>query len=88
MFEFPSHVSLTNQSKDLPNSAKDAEVSLGSHFDLFISEVHYSPSVKFTNIYLSVPKITGSLSTTLFSSCSAKYLPPVSTEDQCLLLIT
>lgn len=87
MFEFPSHVPL-NQSKVVPNSAKDTEWSLGLHFDLLLSEVHYSPSVKFTNFYLSVPKITGSLTITLFSSCSAKYLPPLSIEEQCLPLIT
>lgn len=38
---------LANQSKVVLNSAKDTEWSLGSHFDLLISEVHYSPSVKF-----------------------------------------
>lgn len=84
----PSHMPLTNQSNDLPNSAGDTEGSLGSHFDLLLFEVHYSSSVKFTNIYLSVPKITGSLSLTLFSFCSAKYPSPLSPEDRCLPLIT
>lgn len=46
------------------------------------------PAVKFTNIYLSVPKIKGSLAKTLFSSCSGKYLPGLSTEEGCLPLIT
>lgn len=68
MFEFPSHMPLTNQSKVLPNSTKDTEGSFGSRFDLLISEVHYSPSVKFTNIYLSGPKIMGSLAITPFAS--------------------
>lgn len=36
-FEF--HIPLTNQSTVVPNSAKDTEWSLGSHFDLLISEV-------------------------------------------------
>lgn len=47
VFEFPSHMPLANQSKVVLNSAKDTEWSLGSHFDLLISEVHYSPSIKF-----------------------------------------
>lgn len=58
---------LTNQSKVIQNSAKDTERSLGSNFDLLIiSEIHYSPSVNFTNVSLSVPKVTGSFAITLF----------------------
>lgn len=82
MFEFPSHIPLTNQSKVLPNSAKDTEGSLGSHYDLLVSEVHYSPSIKFTNIYLSGPKIMGSLAINHF------LLALPNTEDRCLPLIT
>lgn len=60
----------TNQSEVIQNSAKDAERSLGSNFDvLIISKVHYSPSVHFTDVSLLVPKVAGSLALTLFSQC-------------------
>lgn len=76
------------QSKVIQNSAKDTEGSLGSNFYLLIiSKVRYSPTVNFTNVSLSVPKVTGSLAVTLFSFYSAKDLPPFfSIEEQCLPL--
>lgn len=80
---------LTNQSKVIQNSAKDTERSLGSNFDLHIvSESHYSPSVNFTNVSLSVPKVTVRLAIRHSSFCSVKDLPPFSIGERCLPLLT
>lgn len=79
---------LTDQSKVIQNSPKDTEWSLGSNFDLLImSEFHYSTSVNFTNVSLSVPKVTSSLTIALLSSYGVKDLPPSSIEEQCLPLL-
>lgn len=75
---------LTNQSEVIQNSAKDAEQSFRSNFELLISKVHYGPSVHFTDVSLLVPKVTGSLAVILFSFHSAEDLPSFSTEEQCL----
>lgn len=61
---------LTNQSEVIQNSAKDAERSFGSNFDLLIiSKGHCGHSVHFMDVSLLVPKVTGSLAVTLFSQC-------------------
>lgn len=83
---FASHMHLTDQSKVTQNSPKDAEWSIGSHFDLLImSEFHYSTSVNFTNVSLLVPKVTSSLTIALFSFYGAKDLPSSSLKSNVCL---